>query len=457
MFQATKRLRVERVQPERAAKMRKLNNKRTKLADINFDCLVKIFKLLSPTELANVFEYNDQFLEAIQYVLRTKFSNLSHIITNDPNFDVNGKSRMIKLIKAFGGVLRSVKINYSHSSHRYDWMIEKAIIRYCRSIVKTINFEGAAKDIMPNIAESFNAVEKVSFTKSELGHLVMNLSKWFPNVRYLSLSDTPRRAEPKVFKNYHPNLRELHVSNTRMNNSDLINFIMANPQLEALTFACDTVIAEGNWYSYYDGIKLTEELILTIKTQLKNLKYLSIFIPNEMDWPYDGRTEKIYFKHFDTLIISNATSTNIWETFPITVGSVNNLILNGNLLNCAQFIEQNRNIKSLAIDGPINNSDQIIVTINLIAELPNLEYLQLRNDREMTRLIVDLLIRCEKLKILVFYYTVVERDPRCHPHIKPHFYDIGNRRWHVKGYAYLAKKFNRTLVYRRFQPIQPGI
>lgn len=452
MFQATKRP-AERVQPERAAKSRKLNDKRTKLVDLNFDCLIRIFKFLSPTELASVYEYSEQFLAAAQYVLRTKFSNVSPIVTNDPNFDETGKSRMVKLIKAFGCVLGSLKINYSHSSRRYDWMIEKAIMRYCRTTVKSISFDGAANDIMPKISEPFNAVERVYFTKCELGHLVMNLSKWFPNANYLSLCGTPRRAKSHIFKYPHPNLRELLVCDTRMNNSDLICFLKANPQLETLTFACDAVIEEGNWYSYYDGIKLTEDLITTLKTELQHLKYLNIFIPNGMEWRYDGWTEQIYFEHFDTLIISNASDTNIWENFPITVGSVNNLALNGNLLNCAMFIEQNRNIKSLAIDGAIEKLEQIIRTIDVIAELPNLEYLQLRNDREMTRHIMGLLQRCEKLKVLVFFYSVAERDPRCHPHHKPHFYVIGDSRWHVEGYAHTAKRYNRTLVYRRCLPM----
>lgn len=449
MFQATKCSRAERVQFERAAKMH--NEKRTKLTDLNFDCLIRIFKNLSPMEIGNLFEYNDRFLEAAQYIFRTQFRHLSPIITNDPNFDDNGKSRTVRLIKAFGGVLGSVKINYSHSNNRYDWMIEKAIMRYCRSTVKMIKFEGAAKDIMPKISEPFNAVEEVCFTKSDLGHLVMNLSKWFPNARCLSLSETPRRPEAKIFQMHHPNVKELFVSDTKMNNSDLINFLIANPQLERLTFACDTVIADVDWFNYYDGIKLTEELISTMKTELKNLKQLSIFIPNGMYWPHDRQTEKIYFKHFDTLIISNACETNIWEHFPITVGSVDNLILNGNLLNCAMFIEQNRNMKSLTIDGPIDHLEHMIETINRIAELPNLEYLQLRNDRGMTRYIMDILQRCEKLKALLYFYSVVERDPRLHQ--KSHFFDIDGSRWHVEGYAHTAKGYNRTLIYRRCQPM----
>lgn len=443
MSKATKRP-AERIQPERAAKMRK-HIQVTKLTDLNFDCLTNIFKFLNPTELTNLFLYNQQFFEAVQYVLRTKYKNWTPVITNDPKFGIDGKSQTVKLIKAFDNIMGSLKIDYSHSSHRYDWMIERAIMRYCRSSKKTVCFEGAGKDIMSNISEPFNAVERVVFTKSELGHLVMNFGKWFPNGDYLGLTKTTRQAEPNIFKNHHPNLKKLCVIETRMNTNDLINFIVANPQLEALTFTCD----EGD----YDGIKLTEELILSIKTELKNLKDLHILIPNGMDWPFNVWSEKIHFEHLVSLSISNGLDTNIWEHFPITFGRVENLTLNGNVLNCAMFIEQNRNISSLAINGIINTVEHIFVTTNLLTELPNLEYLQIRNDREITRYVMDLLIRCEKLKVVVYVYSVPERDPRCHPHHKPRLYNIGGKIWCVKGYTNAAQKFNRTSVYRRYMPM----
>lgn len=390
-------------------------NRPKKLNELNPDCLIEIFRYLSAQDLLNVFEYDYRLLDAARYVFKIKHRDRRvYQLSSNRIKDDHQMSQIINQLKGFGGVLSHMAIIFSDENRQFDEVIEKKVLKHCRKSLTSIRFENATANLMDMIKRPFEQVEKIIFEKCDFGELALNLFKWFPRAHNLLLHGNSNRVNPKIFKQHHPQLTELIVKNMKISNCDLINFIKLNPQLKSLTIFFDAFEQKNDDCT---GLKMNLELMEAIKTGLKNLTLLYLCLPEGMA-RLPETMDKIHFDHLNSLMIGNgSTDPDVWRKVPITIGNVDNMMLNGKINGFMKFLTSNRNVKSLSIDGYSNKIEHFNDFIDLLVNLPIMESLRLRFDNGCEIFHRNILMEnCQKLNTLVFLVNMSE-DGSSKPHI----------------------------------------
>lgn len=421
------------------------------LNDLGVDCLIEIFKYLSEKELLSILLYDNRNIMALRSVYSIKFSKHSwFFITNDPLFNRYQKKRSLSLeyLRGFGCVINNLYFDYESTYHRFDKMIEKCLIKYCRGSLKTIKIKNAPASAMDAPIAPFENVTDVLIQNSKYSEFVSNFSEWFPNAKGLALvemrysTNTAASINIAFFQQKHPKLTEFFIRDSNVGNQNFINFIKLNPQLRMLSFACD---------AKRDGIQLNIELLSAIKTELKNLKHLHIWIRKGVIRSLATLTTKVHFNQLQMLSFENECASNIWKNIPITFGHVEYLVLNGKIYGCMEFIRQNRNIENLAIDKVLGRELFLDEFVDLAPELPLLKTIRLEFSDQINVLTIhQLLIECQHLNQLVFFINVYDDDPHGCANDALVFDCSDGKRWLTKTQVYNSSHYNRCLVYNRY-------
>lgn len=389
----------------------------TKLSDLNFDCLLKIFMPLTKMDLMSLIDCNDNFSNAIRYIFEKKFSNEIFHISNNPLFNDTGESQTIKYLKTFGDIIISLHLNYNEDYRQFDILIENAIIDNCRTSLKRIKFENAMGRAMIEIREPFEQIREVEFVSSEFGELISNFSKWFPKAHSLALKKQIRqRSEQRAHLNRHyPALRHFEIHNVktpdlirakmlqgRFNDQNLTTFIQLNPQLTSLSITCDQ-------QRHINGITFNTMLISAIEKKLENLESFNIFLTNATAYKL---IRKIHCKKLKNLKI-HTPDTRTAITFPISFDNIDTLIFNCDSIEPEEFhaflLDHCKNVKRLFM---ATVAFWIILNFEAISKIRTLEELRFpirrRHMNLLTQNVGNFLKKCKKLERLAIF---VIREP----------------------------------------------
>lgn len=416
MFGSSERIESENYQPEPSNELppNVVAEVPTKLTDLNFDCLLKIFRPLSKVDLMSIIDCNDNFLDAIRYIFARKFSREIFYITNNPLFNEKGESQTIKYLRAFGDIIDELHLNYNEDYRQFDSIIENAIIENCRTSLKGIKFENAMCHTMIGITEPFEQIQEVEFISSEFGELISNLNKWFPKAHSLVLKKQIRQTseQRELLERHHPALRHFEIHNIttpdlntemlqgRINDQNLTTFIQFNPQLTSLSITCDNP-------KHINGITFNKALISAIEAELKQLESFKIFLTNAMSY----NLREINCKKLKYLKI-RTPNTRTAVTFPISFDNIDTLIFNCALVEPEEFrgfVDRCKNVKRLFM---ATVAFWIILNFEAFARISTLEELRFpirrRHLNLLTRNVGDFLGKCKKLERLAIF---VIREP----------------------------------------------
>lgn len=346
-------------------KISKPNNAKTRLQDLNEDCLIMIFKNLSEFDLVNIVEYDDHFQSAALEVFRKNFARRRVEISNERD-TVN---LFVKLIKYFGNQIHELVVHYSEDYHRFDKLIDDAICLYCGETLREIVFMGTDRCALIDITEPFKNVSTVSFIGGRPCDLISEFDKWFPMAHTLKLILLNYGKHIIKLNRQCPALQNIeyakYFDNQNHQNSDtLINSIMnMNPQLRTLRI--ELHLTNKHALAIY-LVDLRTILAGSRLTNLWNLHFV---------FEYEGYiiAPPFHFESLKNLTIS-LTNSMMLKHLPWKTDSLDSFKLNVCLLEqgSVEFITNNRNVKMLELNGEWTSDAVFSEVLNQLQLLPQL-------------------------------------------------------------------------------------
>ncbi|XP_037049513.1 uncharacterized protein LOC119083821 [Bradysia coprophila] len=222
------------------------------LDNLNVDCLLNIFRMLSLPDLASVTgvcrNFRDIAAEAFKYEWKNKTIRLS-------NKDSNSKLESTAILRNFGNQLQNVQIVFD--KQRNDTFF-KLIIDKCSSQLKQVDLSSTC----------FNVHLERVLSKEN----IQRFNDKFVNLKALRFENNiDDIIEPECIEQQFPALEELSLSGYPFVNQNVLQFIIVNPQIKSLSsFHCNTL---------QDGV----DMIRMIDQHLPRLERLGLWVHGRAD------------------------------------------------------------------------------------------------------------------------------------------------------------------------------
>ncbi|XP_037048912.1 uncharacterized protein LOC119083331 [Bradysia coprophila] len=388
-----------------------------RLSNLNVNCLNELFQYLNISDLillsmANLTNHKnlDRAFTAETKVtthpyeacIRDRFLQLDYSnnnVTNNPDCILFEKI----VFHYFGTLISKVRLYYDINYQRCNANIEQVVMEY-GSALSEIGLINADISAFENISEPFQNVTKLKFDNGWLGPTFIELSKWFPNLKCLSLNET-QLSDVRFIRQENPNLIELSLKNkclcecSRMNpnvladnvlhytigNLNLKQILALVPNLKRLSLCHDkeNTIFEQDRKPYHFLIQIDFDLLLFITNSLMQLCYLKLNII-ELSL-FRIPTCQVAFNELKTLVIETS-NTNQLTQLNITADELNHLeiivhsfIQDVKLL--ANFVVRFERIEYLSIGHhPVDlKDDDFIHMINSLMKLKALQIALYKN------------------------------------------------------------------------------
>lgn len=176
---------VDENEPNKKQKLEVVEKPKMELINLNNDCLKEIFQYLSPEDLVNVVDSDDQFLDAAQLAFEISYGKKTITVNS-----AYSPRRSIEVLNYFGPKITKLKVFYEDECSEMG----RAIVAQCPNL------------LLPKIRtlEIFN--QKISMNENQLGihyptlrhfvcdgekvtsEIVLNLCQWNPQLTGLFLS-----------------------------------------------------------------------------------------------------------------------------------------------------------------------------------------------------------------------------------------------------------------------------
>lgn len=188
------------------------DDQRTKIVDLNDDCLRKIFGYLNLESLLNVAMANKFLIPAAVDVFKRKYGKKEIVINECDDFHPNmsgeayeirapkerttnvaiyGLKACLLHLRYFGGAIENLTIDYYKSTSIRYGFVHQYISTFCKKSLNCISFMRLPSNSIQiqNFGKTFNKVRSVIVRDSVLGKQLASCGKWFPNMRRLKLTN----------------------------------------------------------------------------------------------------------------------------------------------------------------------------------------------------------------------------------------------------------------------------
>lgn len=355
------------------------NSNKTKITDLNVDCLLMIFDCLDVSNLLAIAETNEPFRLLATDVYKRKYSQKSvditqhsykeDIIEYSDSFNIEKFDQISKLFQFFGHLITKVEIHGIRTEiktglrHIFDRTIEHGI----KDILKLVNnrtvdlkeliLSGREHDPFKYVDKPFSNVETLSLFE----------------IKYNTLS-----GEHLKFNELFPNVRRLNVNTVYVN--EINSLIVPFKQLEHLSINSYEIIAIGELIKKNSQIRNftfchgSIDLMRILCNDLPNLEYLEINFVFPINLMYNGNLIK--FETVKHLKINSKLEAEHTVDFPKNIFFEQLEVLDLQLRVGAhfpdewiEFIGRNVHLKKLKLDVWYMFDEHFT---SLIGNLPNL-------------------------------------------------------------------------------------
>lgn len=183
---------------------------KTKIVDLNDDCLVKIFGYLSLESLLNVSLTNKWLKPAAVEVFKRRYGKKEIVINECDDFHPNmsgdayeirppkerntnvaiyGLKACLLYLRYFGASIENLTIDYYKSTSIRYGFVHQYINIFCRKRLPCISFMRLPSVSIHNFEKAFNNVRSVIVRDSDLGKQLTACGKWFPKMNRLKLTN----------------------------------------------------------------------------------------------------------------------------------------------------------------------------------------------------------------------------------------------------------------------------
>lgn len=233
------------------------------LLDLNVDCLLKIFRLLSLADMARVPQVCQVFryvaVEAFKCEWKSKTVRLG-------NNSKESKLESTSILRNYGNHLQ--KVNIVFDKHDND-IFFNMIIAKCSSKLTQVDFSSTC----------FNVHLEIILSKEN----VRRFNAKFGNMRRLRFqNNTDDITDPECIEQHFPALEELSLFGYPFHNGNVQQFVKANPQIRSLSlFHCNNVLDARNLMEMIDQqLPQLHELGLWIHGHADEIEYQPLFLKN---------------------------------------------------------------------------------------------------------------------------------------------------------------------------------
>lgn len=296
------------------------------LADLNMDCLLKIFRFLSLADVARVSAVCQRFqsvaVETFKYEWKNKTVRLS-------NNSMNSKLESTEILRHFGKQLQKVDIIFGLC--RNDTFFEM-IIDKCSPQLTQVDFSSTCFNVE---IEKILSKENISRFNAKFGNLK----------RLRFENNTDDITEPECIEQHFPALEELSLCGYPFKNQNVQHFVKRNAQIKSLSlFHCNKV-------------EDAKSLMQIIDQQLPQLEALGLWIHGDShEIEYQSR----FLKSLKRLTVHNYGRSSNLQHLSISCDKIEEMELevgfcDEHLIN---FICQYKQLNKLAIrmyaDSPLD-------------------------------------------------------------------------------------------------------
>lgn len=220
---------------------------KTKLTDVNDDCLEKVFSHLSFDDLLNIAHTNKKLKTAADMVFARKFGkkrfyfkiDTSHrneiLRTQYDDIWINDLKTSLQLLRCYGHLISDLSIAYDEKFRTAPIKVLHYTNIYGSETLKSIGFFNLFNYVFEtSMKRPFLKIKKVFFSWCVLGKKISIFNKWFPAMQCLSLC-YGRLTDPSSIETNFPQLEQLYIPNEFKGNNFSSENVMAafrsNPQL----------------------------------------------------------------------------------------------------------------------------------------------------------------------------------------------------------------------------------
>lgn len=232
-----KKRKPKRLNHQRNAKKQKLEKEKTvqmtKITDLNFDCLEKIFDHLEFNDFFNVSLSNTTLQTATSSTFKRKFGVVN--ITLDPTnidrssvregcFWICGLKSCLWIVRCFGKYFTEL-----HLLNESNIYLDQYIQQYCAKTLTKIRFSCRSIDVN-TFQKPFHKVDIVEVGKIKSAGFLSRFVNWFPNMHQLEVGDYASDVAVTI-----PQLEHLIVSSRHQ--TKYAELMHSNRQLQSIKLA----------------------------------------------------------------------------------------------------------------------------------------------------------------------------------------------------------------------------
>lgn len=359
----------------------------TKITDVNVDCLERIFEHLDVTALNNVADAHPNFITAARLIFQREHSSKTlrifhstHMISLYEEHETAGhivNATATSFLQNFGDLVRKLRLDYSQNvlliDDRHHWRAtERVIFEHCTKTLTSIELINCRGNVLEEICQPFEKVNKVYVYDITAKSTTTNLSKWFPNTRRLELQ-CGAVSMPNYAKGEFRVLDKLRLlvlnlfHNYRRDETNIREFLRTNHHITNISIESKFVTWLKSDLDFLSFINKT-------MTQLQKLRWVHMKL-HEVKKP-----KRIHFKHVESLELQ--ATGEFPENVSITFDRLKSLKLyqmNGIDGKWNDFIVQNKDLVELGYFPSMHchqqSADELLAITTKLPKL-NAIYLQ---------------------------------------------------------------------------------
>lgn len=314
------------------AKKPKVEPNPIKINDINVDCLERIFKHLSVTDLNNLAEAHSHFLAAARLVYKRDHSKKTLAICQSTHMvsvysvmaDEIVAATATSLLHNFGDLVHKLRLDYTQQSpeedSRHHWRaVERVIFERCTKTLLNIQLINCHGNVLEEIRQPFEKVSRVYIFDGVALPTTLEPSKWFPKPQQF-IVDCGATEISRFLNGEFRALDELRLSIRNYDNhlsqdeTKIRTFLRTNHQIKKLSidsaygafFKCD-----------FDFLLFISQTL----TQLQELRWIHMKMKSTIV------PKQIRFKHVKSLELG--AIGKLPETLSISFDQLTSLKLHG--------------------------------------------------------------------------------------------------------------------------------
>lgn len=357
-----------------------------RITDMNIDCLEEVSKHLNLTDLLNIADSSKRLNKAANFVFNQKHGNKlvrfvlcvgdQHRLVrkNGDTIFIVDFYTSLRFVRCFGQLISRIDLDWMQlCTEMYTKPAFVEIFRYmneyCTQNLIELRVRNLSCNIIEQIVNPFEKLEKISFENCELKIDSTTFRKIFPKMRYLNLRDN-QMVNSAYVGNSFPHLDTfvyrpcLKMSSDEQNNLKI--FVRLNPQLNTIKL-----------YECLDA-----SLIRYMSEHLHQLEEFSITLYDTVDPDFD--ISQVHFKSVKKFQIASDKNDS-FSKFTPSFDQLEQFIAGGMPTSDLQiFVKTNPAIKKFTIEHGFN-----ILSLTLEDTLGVSKALNSLNDLDISNANID--------------------------------------------------------------------